>query len=92
MVVQPRCACFFWGLGLFLAASLSTQAMYMRPQLEEVPIERLIKNLTEIADKNPKDARIRFNLARVHAMAYALKTDKTQIQSGKEDRGAMVWL
>jgi len=88
MVFQPRCAAFFLGFGLFLAASLSTQAMYMRPQLEEVPIERLINNLTEFAEKNPKDARIRFNLARVHAMAYALKTDKTQIQTGKEDRGA----
>jgi tetratricopeptide (TPR) repeat protein len=62
--------------------------MYMRPQLEEVPIERLIKNLSDLAEKNPKDARIRFNLARVHAMAYALKTDKTQIEKGKEDRGA----
>ncbi len=75
-------------LGLVAATSTSLEARYARPMLEEIPIERLVKNLTELAEKNPKDAKVRFNLARVHAMAYAAKTDKTQIQSGKEAQGA----
>jgi tetratricopeptide (TPR) repeat protein len=64
------------------------QGMYVRPDLVNVPVERLIKNLEAIAKDNPNDAQIRFNLARVHAMAYALKTDTAQVRRNKENQGA----
>ena len=88
MFAQRRSIACVLVLGLFAAISTSLHARYARPMLEEIPIERLVKNLTELAEKNPKDAKLRFNLARVHAMAYASKTDKTEIQSGKEAQGA----
>jgi len=67
---------------------VSIEAMYIRPQLEQVPIERLVENLTKQAEANPTDATIRFNLARVHAMAFAAKTDTAQVFKGRENQGA----
>ena len=71
---------------VFLADS--TQARYRRPDLEMIPVARLVENLEKIAAKKPKDAQVRFNLARAHAMAYALKTDTAQVFKGKEMNGA----
>lgn len=88
MFAHRRCSFGFSVLGIIVLFSAVLQARYAQPMLEEIPIERLIKNLTELAEKDPKDAKLRFNLARVHAMAYASKTDKTQIHKGKEAMGA----
>jgi tetratricopeptide (TPR) repeat protein len=66
----------------------SGQSMYMMVDLVNIPVGRLIKNLEAIAKNDPKDVRVRFNLARVHAMAYALKTDTAQVQKNEEKRGA----
>jgi hypothetical protein len=63
------------------------QGRYMRPDLVNVPVERLIGNLEAIAENDPKNAQIRFNLARVHAMAYALKTDTAKVHKNKENQG-----
>jgi hypothetical protein len=65
------------------------QARYIRPQLSEVPIDKLLENLQALATKSPKDAKIRLNLARAHAMAYSSKADKVEIWTGKEADG--VW-
>jgi tetratricopeptide (TPR) repeat protein len=51
-------------------------------------VARLVENLQKILDKNPKDTQARFNLARVHAMAYALKADTAQVRKGRENAGA----
>lgn len=66
----------------------SAQARYIRPDLEATPVDRLVKNLEAQVDAKPKDVRLRFNLARVHGMAFASKTDQTQIWRGGEARGA----
>lgn len=71
--------------GLVLAASV--EAMYMRPDIEEVPIERLIANLGEKVKAKPDDAALLFNLARTHAMAYASKAQTAQVWRGKAERG-----
>ena len=55
------------------------RALFVRPDLEKVPVERLVKNLEDLAQKEPKNAQVRFNLARVHAMAYALKSDTCEV-------------
>ena len=77
----------FASLVLVLLAE-SIQARYRRPDLEMIPVARLVENLEKLAAKNPKDAQVRFNLARAHAMAYALKTDTAQVFKGKEMDGA----
>jgi tetratricopeptide (TPR) repeat protein len=74
---------------LFLPLSPEfTQGMYVMQDLVNVPVERLIRNLEAIAEKEPKNAQVRFNLARVHAMAYALKTDTARVVKNKENQGA----
>ena len=61
---------------------------FMQPDLESIPVDRLVKNLEELAQKDPKDAKVLFNLARVHAMAYANKSDECQIWKGRMQNGA----
>lgn len=66
----------------------TAQGLYRRPDLQKVPIERLIKNLEAHLKKNPKDIKVKHNLARVYAMSFAWKTDTAQIRNGKELEGA----
>lgn len=63
--------------------------MYRMPELIHVPVERLIRNLEALAEKDPKNVEARFNLARAHAMAYALRTESARVCKGREDGG--VW-
>ena len=75
---------------IFIALLFQNQshARYIRPQLEATPVDRLVKNLSEQLKAKPKDVTLRFNLARVHAMAFALKTDQAKVRSGKANLGA----
>jgi tetratricopeptide (TPR) repeat protein len=57
----------------------SACAVYMKPQLEQVPVAKLVENLEKALKDKPNSVKLRYNLARVHAMAYALKTDKAQV-------------
>ncbi len=54
-------------------------AIFLPPDLEKIPIERLAKNIQEAIDKNPKDAQLVLNLARAHAMAYSIKSDSLEV-------------
>ena len=65
-------------------------AEFARVTLENVPIDRLIANLERRSREDPADLLLRLNLARVHAMAFARKTDKAQIRKGREQDG--VWV
>src|SRR5262249_60634904 len=73
------------GLGL---AVLPAWALYTRPEIIKVPVTRLADNLQDHLKKNPKDVQARFNLARLYAMAYALKTDTADAFKGRENQGA----
>ena len=53
-------------------------ALYVAVDIETVPIARLISNLEARAAADPSDLETRLNLARTHAMAYALRTDTTE--------------
>lgn len=75
---------FAWAMPLQLV-----NAKYAMPDLVNVPVERIIKNLEVLARNNPKDAEVRLNLARAHAMAYAQKTESVPVVKGREDHG--VW-
>jgi hypothetical protein len=87
-----------WRLGVRGAAGLLTlalvvgvlpdaRAMFIRPDLEKIPVDRLVKNLEDLADKDTKNPQVRLNLARAHAMAYASKADEVEVWKGKTDRG-----
>jgi hypothetical protein len=78
-------AVFGVAIGLMIAPTASGR--YIRPELEKVPVERLVTNLEEAVKKDPKDVQALVNLARVHGMAYSLKSDTAEIRKGKEELG-----
>jgi len=73
--------------GVILFAS-GLHALYIRPDLARVPVERVVKNLQDQLKKEPKNATLHFNLARLHGMAYAKKTDDIEVNQGKGQSGA----
>jgi hypothetical protein len=79
--------------GLGLAACLlltpASQGRYARVEVEQVPVERLVTNLEAAVKKDPASVQALVNLARVHGMAYALKTDTdtAHVRKGQEERG-----
>jgi len=81
---------FACGVVICLVASGKLEATYVLPQIESVPVDRLIRNLEQLVAKDTADAGVRFNLARVHAMAFALKMTPEQtvkIAKGGESTG-----
>lgn len=79
-----------WIVAIALAFTFSgsAQAIFLRPDLEKIPVDRLIENLQEASKKEPKNVMLQINLARVYAMAYARKVDMVDVQKGKEKVGA----
>ena len=63
------------------------EGIFIRPDIEKVPVERLLANLEAKAEKEPGNAQARFNLARAHGMAFAKKTPDLEILRGKVDNG-----
>ncbi len=89
MVSHPqRALAVLAAAALFGLLAPNARAKFIRPDLEKVPVERIVKNLEELAAKDPKDALVRYNLARVHGMAYALKADTAEVWKGREKNGA----
>lgn len=64
-----------------LLTSHEVQARYAQQQLDKVPIERVLTNLEDAAAEKPKDAGLKFNLARAYAMGFASKQDEVQVRS-----------
>jgi tetratricopeptide (TPR) repeat protein len=77
------------GLGLAVCLFLTpwSPGKYARVEVEQVPVERLITNLEGAVKKDPMSVQARVNLARVHGMAYALKSDTAEVRKGKEELG-----
>src|SRR5262245_17633311 len=75
-------------IAAWLVPTVPVLARYIRPDLEKVPVERLVANLEAAVAKEPKNVQLRLNLARVHAMAFAQKTDTIEIRKGREADGA----
>lgn len=73
--------------GLLMLAMTTAQSRYIRPDLEKIPVDRLVANLKAKSDMEPKNAQARFNLARAHGMAYARKSAEMEIFRGKADNG-----
>lgn len=68
-----------------LCCATPAAAIFIRPELERVPVARLIENLETALKKEPKDAKVKLNLARAHAMAYASKSDTVELNKKAKD-------
>jgi tetratricopeptide (TPR) repeat protein len=66
-------------VGLVACGGVSLYAKFFVPQIENVPIERVLQNLERRAQEQPSDIETRLNLARVHAMAYASKMETAPV-------------
>ena len=82
--------CIFAALA-FLSLLAPSQARYMRPDLIDVPIGRIISNLEAGLKENPKDVEALHHLARAHAMAYVkrLKDTDTVQQNPKRSKDGL---
>lgn len=76
-------------LCLIVCFSSPANALYRKPDLEPVQVDRLVKNMESMIKKGSKNVvNIRYNLARVYAMAYALKVDSCQQVKERPSEGA----
>jgi hypothetical protein len=77
-------------LVMFAAASRAESILY---DIYNVPLDRLVTNLEAVIARESKNADLRVNLARVHVMAFALKTATIPVVRGMEIKGpASKWL
>ena len=58
---------------LLIALTPFSHAMFMMP--EPLPVDRIVKNTEAKLAKNPEDNELRYQLARVHYLAFSLKKD-----------------
>ncbi len=77
---------FLAGALLLLTASAHLAAIYMHVETREVPIDRLVANLERELKADPSNVQTLINLARLHAMAFALKTDEFPAAQVKPDQ------
>jgi len=84
----PRVVGFGLGMAAWFGLCSTGLARYIRPDIEQVPVERLVQNLEARLKDNPTDAQTMFNLARLHAMAFALKSDTAPVWKKREEQGA----
>jgi hypothetical protein len=59
-------------------------AMYIMPDLDTVPIERVVANLERMISEDPANIEVRVNLARLHSMAYA-SAQSTEVRVRRND-------
>jgi tetratricopeptide (TPR) repeat protein len=77
---------FVAGALALLLASAHLAAIYMRTETRNVPIDRLVANLERELKADPTNVQTLINLARLHAMAYALKVDEFPAGQLKPDQ------
>ena len=71
---------------LLLAGSAYLPAIYVRAETREVPVDRLVANLERELKTDPTNVQTLINLARLHAMAFALKVDEFPAAQPKPDQ------
>jgi len=59
--------------------SAGAAAIYARPDLENVPVARLVANLERDLAADPRNADIHLRLARLYAMAYAANAEELPV-------------
>jgi hypothetical protein len=79
MSAQPRHQAFFLLAAALIAASASVGGIYMRPDIEDVPVARLVANLEKELAADPKNPDIHLRLARLYAIAYSANTTELPV-------------
>ena len=74
MTAQSSRQTFLAAAAALFTASASIGAIYMRPDIENVPVARLVANLEKDLAADPKNPDIHLRLARLYAVAYSANT------------------
>jgi tetratricopeptide (TPR) repeat protein len=68
---------------MLCATVVSALARYVMPDLDTVPIDRVVTNLERMIREDPANIETRVNLARLYAMAYATRiTEMSTFRTG----------
>jgi tetratricopeptide (TPR) repeat protein len=81
-MLTSRFAAALAALALVASPALS---IFIRVEVEKIPIDRIAKNLEEAIKKDPKSAQAVLNLARAHAMAYSLRAEEVPVDAKRPD-------
>ena len=79
MTAQSRRQAFLVAAVALFTASASIRAIYMRPDIEDVPVARLVANLEKELAADPKNPDIHLRLARLYAVAYSANTTELPV-------------
>ncbi len=63
------------------------QAMWIEPQ--DMPVDRLVQNITAYLDGHPKDADAWYRLGRVHSYAYSMGAESLPVMGGESGKEAI---
>jgi tetratricopeptide (TPR) repeat protein len=74
-----------------IALTAPVGSIYVRMETSQVPIERLAANLERDRKVDPKNVEKVVNLARLHVMAFALKTDVLPATDRNPDKVERPW-
>ena len=67
-----------------LVMAVPLGAIYVLPEIREVPVDRLAANLEREAKEDPRNIQKVINLARLYAMAFALKSNNVPTTAGPD--------
>jgi tetratricopeptide (TPR) repeat protein len=70
-------------------ATAPLSAEFIQPHIQTVPVDRLAQNIERQLKDKPEDILLRLNLARLYAMAYALKT--TELKATSRNANLTPW-
>jgi tetratricopeptide (TPR) repeat protein len=83
----------------WLLGSLAASAIFVSPEIRQVPVARLLDNLERELKTDPNNAGTLVNIARLHAMAFALKSEevpaaeiaKEGVKEGEKERKETIY-
>jgi hypothetical protein len=84
----------FLAAAALIAVSAAPAAIYVRPDIENVPVARLVANLEKELAADPKNPELHLRLARLYAMAYSANTAElpTTVLAGADKKSRReVW-
>ena len=79
MTLQSSRQALLVAAAALVAASASLGGIYMRPDIEDVPVARLVANLEKELAADPKNPDIHLRLARLYAVAYSANTTELPV-------------
>jgi len=74
-----------------VVTSVNLAGIYVHVESGRVPIQRLVANLEREFQTHPKNVQTLVNLARLHAMAYALKIDEFPVAQLGKNKADVPW-